>query len=184
MLLNLDNTILINIPIVVTFGMSTFKSKVMFNLDNILRENVKNIKPYSSARDEYSGTEGVFLDANENPIGSVSEGHYNRYPDPYQSKLKSKISDLKRVNTEQIFLGNGSDEAIDLLFRAVCTPAKDNVIILPPTYGMYEVSANINDVEIKKVSLTPNFEINLDAVIEAIDENTKMITESILYSNI
>lgn len=147
----------------------------MFDLNQLLRENIRNIKPYSSARDEYSGTEGIFLDANENPIGSVSEGHYNRYPDPYQGKLKSKIGDLKRLKSEHIFLGNGSDEAIDLLFRAFCEPKKDNVIILPPTYGMYQVCADINDVEVRKVALNENYDIRLDETLSAIDENTKVI---------
>jgi histidinol-phosphate aminotransferase len=147
----------------------------LFNLNNILRENIKNTKPYSSARDEYKGNEGVFLDANENPIGSVTDQSYNRYPDPLQREVKNRLAALKNVKPEQIFLGNGSDEAIDLLYRAVCKPGIDNVITMPPTYGMYEVSANINDIAIKEVPLSPDFEIRTEAVISAIDKNTKMI---------
>ena len=149
--------------------------KIMFDLATLLRENIRNIKPYSSARDEYSGADGVFLDANENPFGSVAEGDFNRYPDPYQREVKEKLGALKSVEIEQIFLGNGSDEPIDLLFRAFAVPGKDNVIIMPPTYGMYQVCADINDVEIRKVSLTPSFEIREKEVLEAVDENTKVI---------
>ncbi|MCU0431485.1 MAG: histidinol-phosphate transaminase [Cytophagaceae bacterium] len=147
----------------------------MFSLQSILRENIKNIKPYSSARDEYKGNEGVFLDANENPFGSVGGNSYNRYPDPLQHAVKEKLSTIKGVSASQIFLGNGSDEAIDLLFRAVCRPGKDNVITMPPTYGMYEVSANINDTEIREIPLTENFEIDTNSVLQAIDEKTKII---------
>ena len=147
----------------------------MFNLNNILRENIKKTKPYSSARDEYKGTEGVFLDANENAIGSVTSENYNRYPDPLQKEVKERLGLLKNVGPKQIFLGNGSDEAIDLLFRAICRPGIDNVITMPPTYGMYEVSANINDVQVKEVPLTIDFEIQTEEVIAAIDKNTKMI---------
>lgn len=147
----------------------------MFSLTSILRDNIKNIKPYSSARDEYKGNEGIFLDANENPFGSVGGMHYNRYPDPLQNEVKEKLAVLKGLSPEQIFLGNGSDEAIDLLFRAVCRPGKDNIITLPPTYGMYEVSANINDVEIREVPLTTDYQIDTLAVLQAIDEKTKMI---------
>ena len=148
---------------------------IMFDLAVLLRENIRNIKPYSSARDEYSGADGVFLDANENPFGSVVEGDFNRYPDPYQRAVKEKLSSLKKVEIEQVFLGNGSDEPIDLLFRAFANPSKDNVIIMPPTYGMYQVCADINDVEVRKVSLTPDFEIREKEVLAAVDENTKII---------
>ena len=147
----------------------------MFSLDKILRENIKNTKPYSSARDEYKGKEGIFIDANENPLGSVTPISYNRYPDPLQHSLKQHIANLKKVRTSQIFLGNGSDEAIDLLYRAVCKPGVDNIIGMPPTYGMYEVSANINDIEVIEVPLTPDFEIQTDKVLAAVTEHTKMI---------
>ena len=154
----------------------------MFSLDKILRENIKNLIPYSSARDEFKKEdlpkdkqEPIFLDANENSFGSPLPVSYNRYPDPLQREVKQKISAIKGVPPENIFLGNGSDEAIDILFRAFCRPGKDNVIILPPTYGMYEVSANINDVEIRKVSLTPDFQLDLEGISEAIDEKTKLI---------
>ncbi|WP_162415660.1 histidinol-phosphate transaminase [Cyclobacterium roseum] len=146
-----------------------------FDLQTLLRPHIAALKPYSSARDEYSGKEGVFLDANENPLGSITEQDFNRYPDPYQNVLKEKLSNIKQVPKEQIFLGNGSDEAIDLLFRAFCQPGRDNVIILPPTYGMYEVSAGINDVAVKKVPLTPDFQILPDKVLEAVDAHTKII---------
>lgn len=146
-----------------------------FDIKHLLRPHILQLKPYSSARDEYSGTEGIFLDANENPIGSITEENYNRYPDPYQSALKSRISEIKSVSTERIFLGNGSDEAIDLLFRAFCVPGKDNVILLPPTYGMYEVSAGINDVAVKKISLTVDFQIDTSHVLKAIDQSTKIV---------
>ncbi len=155
--------------------MHALKHTNLFNLNNILRENIKKTKPYSSARDEYKGTEGVFLDANENAIGSVTSENYNRYPDPLQKEVKERLALIKNVSPEQIFLGNGSDEAIDLLFRAICRPGIDNVITLPPTYGMYEVSANINDITVKEVPLTVDFEIQTDKVLAAIDKNTKMI---------
>jgi histidinol-phosphate aminotransferase len=139
------------------------------------RENIKNLKPYSTARDEFKGQASVYLDANENSFGSPLPADYNRYPDPLQLDLKDAISQIKGVPIENMFLGNGSDEAIDLLFRAFCNPGKDNVIILPPTYGMYEVSANINDVEVRKVNLTPDFQLDLEKIAETIDGNTKMI---------
>ena len=143
-----------------------------FNLNNLLRDNIKALKPYSSARDEFSG-EGdyLFFDANENALGSVgSTVNYNRYPDPYQRQVKALIAEQNGVSTSQIFLGNGSDEAIDLLFRAFCEPAKDKVIITPPTYGMYQVSANINDVECVKIPLTTDFQPNTEAIIEMANE--------------
>ncbi len=147
----------------------------MFTIEKLLRENIKNIQPYSSARDEYTGAEGIFLDANENPIGSVAEGDYNRYPDPLQREIKKKLSVLKGVSPEQIFLGNGSDEGIDLLFRAFCSPGIDNVIIMPPTYGMYQVCADINDVEIRRVNLTSDFHLKVDEILAATDQYTKAI---------
>ncbi|MDF3078547.1 MAG: histidinol-phosphate transaminase [Sphingobacteriaceae bacterium] len=146
-----------------------------FNLNNVLRENIKNLVPYSSARDEFKGEASVYLDANENSYGSPLAESYNRYPDPLQLTLKQKISSIKGVPPRNIFLGNGSDEAIDILFRAFCRPGVDNVITVPPTYGMYEVSANINDVAIRKVHLTPDYQLNMEAIAEAIDQNTKMI---------
>ena len=128
------------------------------NIDNLVRENIRNLVPYSTARHEFTGRAAVFLDANENAFGSPLETNYNRYPDPLQIELKNKISEIKGVPVPNIFIGNGSDEAIDLLFRIFCEPGKDNVMILPPTYGMYEVCAGINDVKVKKVNLTPAFQ--------------------------
>lgn len=145
------------------------------DINNLQRENIKNLRPYSTARDEYKGQASVFLDANENGFGSPLDRNFNRYPDPLQLDLKDALSKIKGVPIENTFLGNGSDEAIDLLFRAFCEPGKDNVIILPPTYGMYEVSANINNVEVRKVNLLPSFQLDLEKIAEAIDENTKLI---------
>lgn len=145
------------------------------DIKDLQRENIKTLKPYSTARDEFKGQANVFLDANENSFGSPLPANYNRYPDPLQLDLKDEISKIKGVPIENTFLGNGSDEAIDLLFRAFCNPGKDNVIILPPTYGMYEVSANINDVALRKVDLLPDFQLDLEKIAEAIDANTKMI---------
>jgi histidinol-phosphate aminotransferase len=147
----------------------------MFNLNNILRENIKNLTPYSSARDEFQGEASVYLDANENAYGSPLDEPYNRYPDPQQYNVKKRLSEIKGVPVRNIFLGNGSDEAIDILFRSFCNPGVDNVILVPPTYGMYEVSANINDIQTKKVSLTEDFQLNLEGIAEAIDKNTKLI---------
>ena len=147
----------------------------MFNINNILRENIKNLTPYSSARDEYQGEASVFLDANENSFGSPLDAAYNRYPDPLQYDVKKRLSELKGVPIRNIFLGNGSDEAIDILFRSFCNPGVDNVILVPPTYGMYEVSANINDIKIKKIPLTEDFQLNLEGIAEAIDDHTKLI---------
>ncbi len=145
------------------------------DINSLQRENIKNLRPYSTARDEYKGQASVYLDANENSFGSPLPADYNRYPDPLQLDLKDAISKIKGVPIENTFLGNGSDEAIDLLYRAFCEPAKDNVIILPPTYGMYEVSANINNVEVRKINLLPNYQLDLDGIAEAIDANTKLI---------
>jgi histidinol-phosphate aminotransferase len=146
-----------------------------FNLEYLIRPNIRNLVPYSSARDEFKGSAEIFLDANENSFGSPIETAYNRYPDPLQWKVKQKISALKGVAPSKIFLGNGSDEAIDILFRAFCNPGTDNVIICPPTYGMYEVSANINDVAIQKINLTADFQLDTKAVLAAVNENTKLI---------
>jgi histidinol-phosphate aminotransferase len=147
----------------------------MFNIDNILRKNIKDLVPYSSARDEFKGEASIFLDANENSFGSPLDRSYNRYPDPLQLKVKKRLSEIKGVPVKNIFLGNGSDEAIDILFRAFCNPGVDNVITLPPTYGMYEVSANINDVEVRKIPLRSDYQLNMEAIAEAIDDHTKII---------
>ena len=147
----------------------------MFNPHNLVRNNIRNLKPYSSARDEFKGAASIFLDANENSLGSPLLKWYNRYPDPMQWKIKEKLSVIKQVPTNQIFLGNGSDEPIDLLFRCFCEPGVDEVIVFPPTYGMYEVSANINNVHLSKVPLTKEFQLNLEALESAIKPNTKII---------
>ncbi len=147
----------------------------MFSINNILRENIKNLVPYSSARDEYQGEASVFLDANENAYGSPLEQQFNRYPDPLQFQVKKRLSEIKGVPPRNIFLGNGSDEAIDILFRSFCNPGVDNVILVPPTYGMYQVSANINDVEARNVPLTEEFQLDLEGIAEAIDKHTKLI---------
>src|SRR5471030_2970983 len=144
-------------------------------LGGLLRENIKNLVPYSSARDEYQGEASVFLDANENAFGSPLDTPYNRDPDPLQVEVKKRLSQIKGVPIRNIVVGNGSDEAIDILFRSFCNPGVDNVILVPPTYGMYEVSANINDVEARKVPLTADFQLNLEGIAEAIDEHTKLI---------
>src|SRR6476469_8099965 len=146
-----------------------------FDLNKLVRQNIRDLKPYSSARSEYSGTANVFLDANENSYGSPLTKWYNRYPDPLQWELKKKIAAIKNVPAENMLLGNGSDECIDLLIRAFCDPKKDNLIICPPTYGMYEVYAHINDVTIKEVQLLSNFQLNLEELENAIDASTKMI---------
>lgn len=146
-----------------------------FNLNTLLRENIKNLTPYSSARDEFKGNASIFLDANENAFGSPTSNAYNRYPDPLQLQLKGKLSEIKGVPEMNMFLGNGSDEAIDLLFRAFCQPGMDNVILVPPTYGMYEVSANINDVEVRKVPLTATYQLDLDGLVDQLDMHTKLI---------
>lgn len=146
-----------------------------FDLNKILRPHILNLVPYSSARDEYTGKEGIFLDANENPYQSVNGQHWNRYPDPYQWAIKEKLAPIKGVRPTQIFLGNGSDEPIDLLVRATCIPREDNILIMPPTYGMYQVSADINDVPIVKVPLTPDFQIDTEKVLAGITPQTKIV---------
>lgn len=147
----------------------------MFNLNDIIRPNVLKMKPYSSARDEFKGTASVFLDANENNLGSLAGENYNRYPDPHQKKLKARIAEIKGVLPEQIFLGNGSDEAIDLLFRMVCRPGQDAMLHLPPTYGMYEVSANLNDVALEAVQLNAEFQIPVQELLAQVKPSTKII---------
>jgi histidinol-phosphate aminotransferase len=146
-----------------------------FSLEKLVRKNIQQMIPYSSARHEFSGDARIFLDANENAFGSPLETAYNRYPDPLQLALKEKISRIKGVPPQHIFLGNGSDEAIDLLFRIFCEPGKDNVLLFPPTYGMYEVCAGMNDVAVKKIPLTEEFQLDIDAIEEAIDPFTKLI---------
>jgi histidinol-phosphate aminotransferase len=147
----------------------------MFELDKLVRDNIKKLKPYSSARHEFTGDASVFLDANENPYGSTLAEDFNRYPDPLQWQLKFEIAKIKGVPAENIFIGNGSDEVIDLAYRIFCNPGKDNVIVCPPTYGMYEVSGNINDVEIRKVNLLEGFQLDTDGIMNAVDENTKIL---------
>ncbi len=153
----------------------SFVVENLMNLQNLVRENIKRLMPYSSARKEFSGVAQVFLDANENSFGSPLSTNFNRYPDPLQWKLKEKIAEINSVKPTEIFIGNGSDEAIDLLFRIFCEPRKDNILICPPTYGMYEVSAEINDVEIKRANLTEDFRLNLKKIESEIDENTKLL---------
>jgi histidinol-phosphate aminotransferase len=146
-----------------------------FNLENLVRANIKNMTAYSSARHEFSGEASVFLDANENSFGSPLPDSFNRYPDPLQMEVKEKLSKIKGVPPQNIFLGNGSDEAIDLLFRIFCEPGRDNAIIFPPTYGMYQVCAEMNDVKVKKVNLTKEYQLDIDAIENAIDPFTKLI---------
>lgn len=143
----------------------------MFNLNNILRENIKRLKPYSSARDDFSGEANVWIDANENPFNTG----VNRYPDPHQRELKACLAQIKGVKPENVFIGNGSDEIIDLLYRVTCDPGKANAIVMPPTYGMYAVSAEINDVAINKVFLREDFSVDTEAVLASINDNTRLI---------
>ncbi len=143
----------------------------MKDLKEIVRKNIYSLKPYSSARNEFKGEASIFIDANENPYDTP----YNRYPDPLQLQVKEKISALKGVPVENIFLGVGSDEPIDLLYRIFCEPQKDNVVALEPTYGMYAVCADINNVEYRKVSLKENYQFSADELLAATDENSKII---------
>ncbi len=145
------------------------------DINKLVRPHLLHLKPYSSARDEFKGEAEVYLDANENSYGSTSENRFRRYPDPYQLALKSKISHIKGIGQDHIFLGNGSDEPIDLLIRAFCNPAKDSVIITPPTYGMYEVSASINDVKVVKVPLKKDYALDLKSVLYAIEPGVKIV---------
>jgi histidinol-phosphate aminotransferase len=139
----------------------------MRNISELVRPSILNLQPYSSARDEWSGEEGIFLDANENPIGTL-----NRYPDPFQKAFKSSLQDLKNVNSQSIFIGNGSDEVIDLLIRIFCEPIQDQIIICPPTYGMYEVSASINNVGVVKIPLDARFQLQTNLILA---QKVKMI---------
>lgn len=141
------------------------------SIDSLIRANVAALEPYSTARDEYEGEIGVFLDANESPFNNG----YNRYPDPHQRQLKARIAELKDVQVENLFLGNGSDEAIDLLFRIFCEPRQDNVVAIAPSYGMYKVAAAMNDVELREVSLREDFSLPTDKLLAAADDNTKIL---------
>ncbi|MFT4223985.1 histidinol-phosphate transaminase [Dysgonomonas sp.] len=141
------------------------------NLQQLVRKNVWDMKAYSSARDEFKGEASVFLDANENPLNDK----YNRYPDPLQWKLKEKIARIKDIKAEKIFLGNGSDEPIDLVIRIFCDPRMDNIVAIDPTYGMYQVCANVNDIEYRKVLLNENFDIDAQKILERTDDKTKLI---------
>ncbi len=147
--------------------------KIEININNLVRENVKGLSPYSSARDEYvsDGSQMVFLDANENPF----ENGVNRYPDPQQRSLKAVLASQKGVDVSQILLGNGSDEVLDLLFRAFCEPREDNIISLPPTYGMYKVLSNINNIENREVLLTEDFHPNVAEILKVMDQRSKLL---------
>ena len=143
------------------------------DIQKLIRSNIKRLKPYSSARDEFKdfSSDLVFLDANENPF----ENGVNRYPDPQQNKVKSLLSKIKKVSTDRILLGNGSDEVLDLIFRAFCEPNQDNVVILPPTYGMYKVLADINSVEVKSVELSQSFQPQVDQILNESNQNSKIL---------
>ena len=146
---------------------------INFNLNNLIRDNIKTIKPYSSARDEYKDiTDGmVFIDANENPFNT----NVNRYPDPQQAQVKKRLSELKGIPTNQILLGNGSDEVLDLIFRVFCEPYRENIITLPPTYGMYDVLANLNAVDNMEIELEPDFQPNIEEILAAAHTHTKLL---------
>jgi len=140
-------------------------------INKLLRKNIQTLRPYSSARDEFPGEAMVYLDANENPFNQP----YNRYPDPQQRLLKKKVASIKGVKREQVFLGNGSDEPIDLIFRAFCEPGKDNMVTISPTYGMYQVAAEINNIQVRRVPLNEKFEPDASLILSTVDENTKII---------
>ncbi len=140
-------------------------------ITDLIRPNIRSLQPYSTARDEYEGDLGIFLDANESPYNNG----YNRYPDPHQARLKSLLSPLKGVAADNIFIGNGSDEAIDLLFRIFCQPGKSNAISISPSYGMYEVAADINDVEMRKVLLNDDFSLPVERLLEAADADSRLL---------
>ena len=143
----------------------------MSRITPLVRPNIAALAPYSTARDEYDGPLGIFLDANESPYGNG----YNRYPDPHQAVLKARLCELKGLRMENLFLGNGSDEAIDLIFRIFCEPGKDNAVIIAPSYGMYGVAAAINDVEVRPVRLGADFSLDSGKLLEACDSRTKVI---------
>ncbi len=146
-----------------------------FKLARLVRKNIKNLKPYSSARSEFAGKAEVFLDANENAFGSPAGSGHNRYPDPLQTEIKHRVSEIKSIDPSQIFVGNGSDEAIDLLFRIFCEPGRDEVTICPPTYGMYRVSADINDISVLEIPLTVEFQLDVPSILSGISDRTKLI---------
>ena len=141
------------------------------DINKYVRRAILQLTPYSTARDEYQGELGIFLDANESPY----ENGYNRYPDPHQKALKAQIATLKGIATDNIFIGNGSDEAIDVLMRVFCEPRVDNVVAIAPSYGMYKVAAAINDVEMREVQLGKEFSLPVDELLAAVDEHTKMM---------
>jgi histidinol-phosphate aminotransferase len=145
------------------------------NFEAFILPHIWNLKPYSSARDEFKGKEGIFLDANENPMGSGVAGYWNRYPDPMQWAIKEQLAEIKSCSTDQIFLGNGSDEAIDLIMRMTCQSGVHNIILCPPTYGMYEVSASINHIEQRKVSLTQDYQLDVEGILQAVDTHTRLL---------
>ena len=151
----------------------------MFNLNALVRPHILTLTPYASARDEYQGTEGTFLDANENAFGTPGQTddqpQFHRYPDPHQRALKQQLSEVKQVPVEQMFLGNGSDEIVDLIIKAFCRPGHDNVVILPPTFGMYKVAAAVNDVPLHPAPLTEDYTVDEEALRQAVDEHTKII---------
>ena len=157
------------------YGGNMSHAKAEFDLYSLVRENIQKLKPYSSARSEFGSEADVFLDANENAFGSPVGTGFNRYPDPLQKELKVRCAGMLRVAPSELYVGNGSDEAIDLLFRIFCEPGADEVIICPPTYGMYKVSAGINDVQVKEVSLTDDFQLDVPSVLGAINSRTKLI---------
>jgi histidinol-phosphate aminotransferase len=146
-----------------------------FDLNGLVRGNIKRLTPYSSARSETDGTGCVLLDANENSFGSPLGNELHRYPDPYQLEIKKRIAAMNDIDSSEIFIGNGSDEAIDLLFRIFCRPGFDNVIVCPPTYGMYEVSAEINDIEVRRANLSREFQLDTAAIQGRVSENTKLV---------
>jgi histidinol-phosphate aminotransferase len=145
------------------------------DIQNIILPHIWNLKPYSSARDEFKGKEGIFLDANENPLGSGKIDKWNRYPDPLQVNIKGQLANIKSCSTEQIFIGNGSDEAIDLLIRMTCDQIKDHIIICPPTYGMYEVSAAVNNIQVKRINLTADYQLDVEEILSHTNEYSKLI---------
>jgi histidinol-phosphate aminotransferase len=147
------------------------RKNTFIDINTLVRRNILTMKPYSSARDDFQGSAEVFMDANENPYPSP----YNRYPDPLQGKVKQKLAEIKNVKPEQIFLGNGSDEPIDLIIRAFCEPNQDSILITEPTYGMYKVCAEVNAVNVQQALLTPEFDLDLDALPQTFDATTKVI---------
>ena len=141
------------------------------DIRELLRENIRTLAPYSTARDEYQGELGIYLDANENPY----DNNYNRYPDPHQKNLKRRLAEIKGVPVEKIFIGNGSDEPIDLVFRLFCEPRRHNAVSIAPTYGMYKVAAAINHVQMREVQLEPGFTLDAEKLLAAADENTRLL---------